>query len=184
MDEEPVLLHEPNLMLALLRSAAFAAAGIEDAIARLRANLALAGEPAPADPVELRQRLAHALASLDRAGAVAPAGEGRFRLTAAGAKLLAEHPEGVDETMLWPVGGPSSAASAHDDPRPRAYRAGLHAFAAGRPIDANPHPSDTPDQLAWENGWSEARDEAREGSGGLNAPPGGATGRSPPRSAA
>jgi hypothetical protein len=51
---------------------------------------------------------------------------------------------------------------AWDDPRPAAYDAGLQAFGEGRALDANPFASDTPDHLAWENGWSEARDGAKE----------------------
>jgi restriction system protein len=167
MDEEPVLLHEANLMLAILRVADVRSASLEDAAARLRANRAMAGEPPPENPAELWQRLEHALTALERAGAVAMVGDGRFRLTEHGAGLLAAHPGGIDETILRPVGSgsPPDVAipeRAHDDPRPAAYGLGLRAFGDGRPIDANPYASDTPDHLAWENGWSEARDEAKE----------------------
>ena len=167
MDEEPVLLHEANLMLAILRAADAHSAGLEDAVARLRANRAMAGEPPPEDPAELWQRLEQALTALERAGAVAMVGDGRFRLTDHGARLLAAHPGGIDETVLRPVGSaflPDVATfeRAHDDPRPAAYGQGLQAFGNRRPIDANPYASDTPDHLAWENGWSEARYEAKD----------------------
>lgn len=164
MDEEPVLLHEANLMLAILRAANGMSAGLEDAAARLRANLALAGEPAPHDPADLWRRLEQALALLEQAGAVAVIGERGFRSTALGSRLLAEHPEGVDETVLWAVGAGSRTTERHaqDDPRLPAYTAGLLAFADGRSLVANPHAADTPDHLAWENGWSEARDNAKD----------------------
>ena len=96
--------------------------------------------------------------------------------------MLADHPEGIDATVLWP-GVPRAARSGgpgrvSDDPRLAAYDAGLLAFGRGRPLDANPHATDTTDHLAWENGWSEARDAAKDA-----APPARATGRNRSRSA-
>ncbi|MDP9143152.1 MAG: hypothetical protein M3N43_00365, partial [Actinomycetota bacterium] len=44
-DDEPALLHEPDLMLAILRAAHRAPAGLDDAMVRLHANLAAAHEP-------------------------------------------------------------------------------------------------------------------------------------------
>ena len=172
MDEEPALLHEPDLMLAVLRAAGQGAAGPEEAAARLVANLAAAGEAAPADPADLRRRLERAADLLAGAGALSPAGGGRFRLTRCGALLLAEHPDGVDVSVLegLPVFRALVAGRARrrpaDDPCLPAYEAGVRAFAVGRPLDANPHDDDSADHLGWENGWCEACDEVRERGGG------------------
>jgi hypothetical protein len=51
-------------------------------------------------------------------------------------------------------------------PRLPAYEAGARAFAAGLPLEANPHEDDGADHLGWENGWCGARDEARGRGGG------------------
>ena len=93
-----------------------------------------------------------------------PAGDDRFRLTARGARLLAEHPDGVDELVL--LAFPEfraflTALNPHrseDDPRLPAFQAGMQAFAEGRSIADNPHAFDSVDHLAWECGWSEARE--------------------------
>lgn len=164
MDEEPVLLHEPDLMLAILRAASSGPAGPEEAAARLRAHLAAAREPPPADPADLRQRLERAASLLAAAGALEPAGGERCRLTESGRRLLAEHPDGVDESVLRRLPAFRAFLAARrperpvEDPRLPAYEAGLRAFAEGQPFADNPHAADTADHLGWENGWSEARD--------------------------
>ena len=48
-DDEAALLHEPDLMLAILRAACQEPAGLDDALARLRAHLAVLHEPLPAE---------------------------------------------------------------------------------------------------------------------------------------
>ena len=53
-DDEPALLHEPDLMLAILRAAHQAPASLDDAMARLHANLAAAHEPLPEPEHDLR----------------------------------------------------------------------------------------------------------------------------------
>ena len=54
------------------------------------------------------------------------------------------------------------AAPHHEaDPRPEAFDAGMAAFGAGLSYAENPHAFDSVDHLAWQNGWSEACDEAR-----------------------
>ena len=163
-DDEPVLLHEPDLMLAILRAARQGPAGLDDAMARLHANLAAAHERPPEPGGDLRRRLEHAALLLRGADAIAPAGDGRFRLTARGARLLADHPDGVDETVL--LAFPEfrafvTALNPHrseDDPRLPAFQTGMQAFAEGRSIADNPHAFDSVDHLAWECGWSEARE--------------------------
>jgi hypothetical protein len=165
-EEEPALLHEPDLMLALLRAASRGPAGLEEATAQLLANLAVAGEPAPADPLDLRSRLARAASLLVAAGALASAADGseRFRLTERGEHLLAEHPDGVDPSVLRDLPAfraflaERTRGQPEADPCLPAYLGGLRAFAQGRSLADNPYPTDTADHLAWENGWSEAHD--------------------------
>lgn len=164
MEDEPILLHEPDLMLAILRAAHEEPADLDAAMARLFANLAAAGESPPAAEDELRRRLERAAFLLRGAGAIAPMGEDHFRLTERGARLLAEHPDGVDGSVLQalPEFRAFMAALARrqpeDDPHLPAFEAGMRAFAEGCALADNPHPFDSADHLAWECGWSEARD--------------------------
>jgi hypothetical protein len=168
-DDEPILLHEPDLMLAILRTARQRPASLEDAMALLAANRAVAQEPPSAPKDEVRQRLGQAARLLEGAGAISALAEDRFGLTARGDRLLEEHPGGVDQSVLraFPefrafVAG-LGGVHTEDDPRRDAYQAGRQAFADGRPNVDNPHPFDTVDHLAWACGWSEARDETQEG---------------------
>ena len=48
-----------------------------------------------------------------------------------------------------------------DDPRLPAFQAGMQAFAERRSLADNPHAFDSVDHLAWECGWSEAREANR-----------------------
>lgn len=166
-DDEPTLLHEPDLMLAILRAAHDAPAGLDEALTRLRTTLAQAHEPAPTDPADLALRLRRAAFLLLQAGALAPGGDGRFRLTARGRELVAAHPDGVDQSVLaaYPEFRAFLAEAGRrrdeDDPREAAFDAGVQAFLDGRPHTDNPHPFDTADHLAWECGWFEARDAAK-----------------------
>jgi hypothetical protein len=166
-DDEPILLHEPDLMLAILRTARERPAGLEDAMAQLAALRADAREPPTTPEDEVRSRLERAALLLAGAGAVIRNGEGRFRTTALGARLLAEHPDGVDQSVLHALPEFRAFVAAltrghtSDDPRPDAFHAGERAFAEGQPHVDNPFDFDTVDHLAWDCGWSEARDQAR-----------------------
>lgn len=163
--DEPVLLHEQDLMLALLHVAAERPSTVLAAAARLRGLRQIAGE---ADIVndEVMHRLGRAAAALRAAGALSRAEAGTLRISDRGRRLLAAHPEGVDETALmqFPEFRAFIAAAGprgpRDDPRIPAYDTGQRAFAAGEPFTANPFALDSIDHLAWENGWSEARDQA------------------------
>jgi hypothetical protein len=165
-DEEPVLLHEPDLMLALLRAAAEGPAGLEDAMARLVALRRQAHESAPEDRAELLRRLAEEARALRAAGALCREAGGALALTPRGKELVAEFPDGVDPTVLMRFPeyrayiAAIGRAGAGADPRTPANDAGYRAFAEGRPHTDNPHPPDSVDHLAWESGWFEARDEA------------------------
>jgi hypothetical protein len=162
--DEPVLLHEQDLMLALLHVAAEPRATLDAAAARLRRLRRAAGEADAVDE-EVMRRLERATEALRAAGALAKADARTLKITDRGRELLAAHPEGVDETVLmqFPEYRAFIAVGQHgprDDPRIPAYDAGQRAFAAGEPLTANPFALDSVDHLAWENGWSEARDEA------------------------
>ena len=182
---EHTLLHVPDLMLAVLRTAAAAeaqgrAAGIEDGVALLRANLKLADEDPPVDDAEIAARLAAVRDHLAAAGLLETA-DGRFWPTALGRRVLDENPGGVDDSVLEryvgrerlagarPGGGPAAgggAPAASAPPREAEYEDGASAFRAGRDISDNPHPLQTGQHQAWAAGWSEARDEETGPTGG------------------
>jgi hypothetical protein len=166
-DDEPILLHEPDLMLAILKVARRRAARLDDALGELESNLKAAGEPDPADPEDLRRRLREAARFLQAAAAIAPEGTECYRLTERGLRLITEHPEGVDASVLrdYPEFRAfiraRSRGQPDDDPHLPAYVAGMDAFRTGQPSDANPFADDSSDHLAWENGWTEGRDSRR-----------------------
>lgn len=166
-EDEDLLLQEPDLMLALLRAARRAPEVLDDAVARLLANLAAAGAPPPA-PDELRARLQEAAGLLVGAGALAIAGDDHYGITARGTALLAEYPDGVDQSVLhrFPEFRAYVAEHSHheepEDVRLPAFEAGMRAFTRGAGNDANPHALDSADHLAWECGWSDARDSVRQ----------------------
>ena len=98
--EEAPLLHEPDLMLAVLRVSACKVATLDDCIRQLRTLLRVAHEPPPADPEGLRARLLEARGKLLRAGLIRGAGQDGFEITDLGRRMLEEHPDGVDESLL------------------------------------------------------------------------------------
>ena len=79
----------------------------------------------------------------------------------------------------WPI--PSSPATSAAstlrrtdlDPRAGGYDQGFYAYWNGEGPADNPHPPDSVDHLAWENGWSEALDEDFRRTGSGVAPGGG-----------
>ena len=170
MDDDEPLLHEPDLMLALMRAARERPAGLDAAAERLAANLAAAHAPA-ADPAELRRRLARAAALLQGAGVLSPADRGTFGLTESGARLLAQHPDGIDQSVLERLPEFRAYLVARDrrhaaaDRRESTFDCGFRAFRDGRPMDANPFDPDTPDHQVWENGWCDGRDRRGRGEG-------------------
>lgn len=163
------LLHYADLMVALLRVAEERGeAAVGDAAVRLREDLARAGERPPVDEGELLARLGRARHNLFKAGALLPTHDQRFRITVRGRRVLAEHPEGIDDTVLMQfpefrqyirrlVGRPAA-----DKPLSLAYDQGWAAYHGGVSHSDNPYRFDTGQHLAWENGWFEARDEERE----------------------
>ena len=168
--EERPLLHEPDLMLAVLRMSGGGRATLDDCIRHLKTLLRMAHEPPPADLEELRARLEEVEAKLARAGLIRPAGPDGFEITDRGRRMLEEHPDGVDESLLvrFPeYRAPAAERSAAGSPVPgaAAYDAGYAARLAGRMLSDNPHPPDRRDHLDWENGWSQARDDGLESGG-------------------
>ena len=169
--EEETLLHDPDLMVALLRTAGPERDGIESALAHLRRLREESGERGSVDWEEVRRRLKRCALQLLGAAALEPVTANRFRLTARGRELLAEAEQGIDETVLTRFPeyraflARTGGAGAADDPRHEAFVAGMEAFQAGLSPTANPHPFDSVDHLAWENGWFTARDETSPAGG-------------------
>ncbi len=166
-EDEGVLLHEADLVTALLEAASPDVELIPAAEARLRHWLVEAGEdPGRVEREELRGRLRAALVELLAARALEPVTASRYRLTARGRELLRHRAEGIDESRLarfpeyrrWAEGRRVDGGA---DPRPEAFLAGMRAFAEGLAPDDNPYPPDSADFLAWEAGWTVARDGAR-----------------------
>jgi ribosome modulation factor len=137
---------------------------------RLLRKSAQIDEPLPEGPV--RAGLRTALAKLHRARLIEAPEPGRFRITARGRQVLADNPDGVDDTILKQlpefrsVNGHSSpgASSRHAPTRaertPSAdYHRGYEACLAGANLADNPHPRDVRACLDWANGWSQARDD-------------------------
>ena len=173
LDDSP-LLHEPNLMLAVLRVAAVQTGTLDDCIEHLRTLRRCARIDEPMPEAEVRAMLERAAAKLHRAGLIAAPAPGRFRTTARGREVLENNPDGVDDTVLMqlpefrPLNGHSVSAAANQAapaPAQRAsnadYRSGFEAFLAGASLADNPHPPDVRAYLDWENGWSQARDDNR-----------------------
>lgn len=177
--KEYPLLHQVDLMLALLKVATEGRATLDDALSRLKGNLRSVGEPLPVPDSEIRGELARALDRLTQAVLLEPAGDGGFRITPRGMRTLAEHPGGVDDSVLMrfpefrafidqesggrPAGRKTVFTGRTDDPRIIEYDEGYAAFHDGQPLQANPYEADRVMHLAWENGWCQARDDSLRG---------------------
>jgi restriction system protein len=161
------LLNRPALMLLVLKTAAERPATPRDCRDRLDTELARIHEkpevPEAVIGAELDEVAKHLVAArlLQR-------GDGAFALTQRGRQVLAAHPLGIDETVLaeFPeyrafIGGFARRRTV-DDPRIRRYEEGFAAQQDGRSLSENPYSRDSVDHLAWENGWSEARDAEAE----------------------
>lgn len=162
------LLNRPALMLLALKAAEDGPASLDDCIARLKIDLAHARENPPVNADEIAAALGAIRDELVAAALLVPAGEGRLALTGRGRDVLHEHPMGVDETVLMRFAEYRSFVREFarrrtpDDPRTARYNEGYAAYQAGLGLAENPFAPDTIDHLAWENGWSEARDDAAE----------------------
>lgn len=161
------LLNTPHLMLVILRACAEGETSPDACTARLRELLARADEHPPYGDAEIRARLDLLRRYLAEARLIAPADGDRFVITPRGREALAEHPQGFDlaDLMAYPEFAhfiralARARAEERMDPRTPAYDEGFAAYRAGAMLADNPHPSDSVDHLAWENGWFEALDE-------------------------
>jgi len=164
LDDAP-LLHEPDLMLAVLRVAAAGSGTLDDCLEHLRQLRRFAQVDEPMPEAEVRMQLQEARAKLQRARLIEVGTADRCRITARGSRILADHPGGIDETVLMRLAAPrpanrhrmalslSKRAASID------YQNGYGAYLAGARLADNPHAPDASAFLDWENGWSQARDD-------------------------
>jgi restriction system protein len=169
--DDSVLLHEPDLMLAVLRVAAARAGTLDACIEHLRALRDRAKVEHRVPEADVRAQLQAITARLDRASLIEWRPASRFRITARGRQVLADHPAGIDDSVLMRLEQPTASERPQDEAPPAetpsagrlqasAYDAGYEGFGRGLGLADNPHPSDTCTHLDWQNGWSQARDEA------------------------
>ena len=165
---EHTLLNRPSLMLTVLKTASRGEVTLDDCLRHLRQHLARANEPAPVEAQELLAHMEGIKRCLIGAALLMPTTGDGFTATKRGREVLAEHPMGVDETVLmrFPEFREFLRRSAQhpppEDPRTHQYDTGYAAYQTGSSLVDNPYPPDTIDHLAWENGWFEARDEEFE----------------------
>ena len=169
--DDSTLLHEPDLMLAVLRVGVAKPGTVDDCIDHLRLLRKSAQIHEPLPEAEVRAGLQMALAKLHRAKLVEAPAPARFRTTARGREVLADNPDGVDDTVLMQLpefrsanGHPSHGTSSRSAPATERaptvdYHSGYEANLAGAHLADNPHPPDVRAYLDWENGWSQARDD-------------------------
>ncbi len=169
--EQPPLLHDADLMLALLKTGYAAPASLDDCIAHIRGNLRAADVQTEVSDAELRERLQEALDHLEKAKLVEPRAAGVYQTTARGHQALRQHPMGIDDSVLMEY--PEFADFIHklkDRPPPAdtnagEYEQGYEAFGEGRDYTDNPFNGDSARHLAWENGWFQAFDDHSEAEG-------------------
>jgi ribosome modulation factor len=164
LDDAP-LLHEPDLMLAVLRVAAAGSGTLDDCLEHLRQLRRIAQVDEPMPEAEVRVQLEEARAKLQRARLIEAGTAGRCRITARGRRILADNPGGIDDTVLMapaaprPINGHHRARSSSKRPASIDYQSGYGAYLAGAKLAENPHAPDARAYLDWENGWSQARDD-------------------------
>jgi restriction system protein len=161
--DEATLLHEPDLMLAVLRVASGSAGTLDACLDHLRTLRDCAKVEHRVPEAAVRPRLETVAAKLERAGLIEPSAGQRFRITPRGRKLLADHPDGIDDSVLvqFKAAPAPTGEQGHELSEPSwSQEAGFEAHGEGLTLADNPHPSDTRAHLDWQNGWSQARDEA------------------------
>jgi hypothetical protein len=171
--DDSVLLHEPDLMLAVLRVAAASAGTLDACIAHLRELREYAGVEHRVPEADVRARLQAVTAKLNRASLIEWPAPGKFRITARGRQVLADHPSGVDDSVLLRLARSDLRKGAPEQTPPpasvpsaaSAYDLGHQAFGEGLSLADNPYSPDACRHLDWQNGWSQARDEAGQGNG-------------------
>lgn len=159
------LLSYQDLMLTVLKTAAQGRTTLHDCLAQLRRTLVAAHEHPPVTAADMLQRLSVVKTYLTEAMLLTLLEGDDFAITPRGRSVLAEHPMGVDDTVLMQF--PEfrrfilrmSEPSTHDDPRDREYEEGYEAYGDGKSLTENPYEFDRIEHLAWENGWFTARDD-------------------------
>jgi ribosome modulation factor len=159
-------------MLAVLRVGTAKPGTVDDCIDHLRLLRKSAQIDEPLPEIEVRARLRTALAKLHRARLIEVLAPGRFHITARGRQILADNPDGVDDTVLMQLpefrsvnghAGPQASSRRAQVTAERAptvdYHRGYEACLAGANLADNPHPRDVRAYLDWANGWSQARDD-------------------------
>lgn len=165
---EVPLLNEPSLMLTILRAAARAPVNREACVESLIVSFARVREVLPGPREGLAKRIDQPFFKLVRAGLLASVGVGLFALTERGGEALQRYPAGLDETVLTQYPEYRAYLRASEFHAAVDGRATFEAYGRGfldwhddRVATDNPFDSDSADHLAWENGWSEARDVSR-----------------------
>ena len=160
------LLNTPSLTLSLLKVAAEREwATLEDGVAHLKDVFIQAHEPPSVAVTEIVSHLQEVRRHLVAASLLTMADDGRFSITERGRQVLAEHPMGVDDSVLTQFEEfrefirRSSPRRVPENPELVTQEEGHGAYLDGQSAVDNPYEFDTSKHLAWENGWFEARDE-------------------------
>lgn len=177
---DPPLMSRSFLMLTALRQAAAGPTSIAALAEAMRAARERIGDPVRVSAAELERRIATALDYLEGAELIERDDAGAIAITGRGRQVLADHPAGIDGSVLSEFPefrafvheraehaariAQEAAPSPHPMPSP-AYREGYRAYRAGEPSSENPYDEETINHLAWANGWFEARDQGQEQAG-------------------
>lgn len=166
--EEFPLLNMPTLMLTVLRGATAGPATLEACRADLEKLLARANEHPEVTDAEITAHLAKARDHLIAARLLTHVAPDRFAITDRGRRALAEHPGGIDDSVLAQFaefrayleagakrrhGGDNEVLAANE------YDMGYAAYFAGKTQRENPYDFDAAEHLIWDCGWFAALDD-------------------------
>jgi len=160
------MLHQADLMLALLKVAQERDASLADVMARLHRDCVKANEPWPCDESALLPLLAVVRDHLLVAGLLVEAQcPDHLRITPRGRAVLGQNPGGVDDSVLlqFPefrayIQSQRKAGRA-EECGSGAFDEGWEAFRSGASHDDNPYRPDRLEHQDWQNGFFEARGE-------------------------
>lgn len=166
--EEYPLLNMPTLMLTVLRAAAAGPATLDACRADLENLLARANEHPEVTDADFTAHLAKARDHLIAARLLMHVAPDRFAITDRGRRAFADHPGGIDDSVLEQFaefraylaasakrrrGGDNEILAAKE------YDLGYVAFLAGKTQRENPFDFDTAEHLIWDCGWFAALDD-------------------------
>jgi ribosome modulation factor len=165
--EEHPLLGYANLAAIALREGEKGGASVTRCVAHLRASLERAGERPDVGESEMHDHMAGVVLDLARARLIHRV-DGGFALTERGSAVIAEHPGGVDRTVL--SGFPEyrrnterRRATPAMQPHLGAHLEGYCARLDGAALTDNPYQFDSSRHLVWEAGWQEAMEDIGQG---------------------